>query len=84
MKNILNISIDNAFDILWTMQDSIEMKVLQGLAQKYGHTVLPFPPYSPELNPIEKTWGNIKKYLRKTLPNFTSFGDALVSYYGFN
>ncbi len=60
------------------------MTVLQELAQKYGHTVLPLPPYSPELNPIEKTWGNIKKYLRKTLPNFTSFDEALVSYYGFN
>ncbi len=60
------------------------IKVLQKLAQKFGHTVLPLSPYSPELNPIEKTWGNIKKYLRKVLPNFTSFRDALLSYYGFN
>lgn len=60
------------------------MKVLQKLAQKFGHTVLPLSPYSPELNPIEKTWGNIKEYLRKVLPNFSSFWDALLSYSGFN
>ncbi len=33
------------------------IKVLQALAQKFGHTILPLSPYSPELNPIEKTWG---------------------------
>lgn len=56
------------------------IKILQGLAQKQGHTVLPLSPYSPELNPIEKTWGNIKKYLRKVLPKFDSFDEALMSY----
>ncbi|HEL2218245.1 TPA: transposase, partial [Streptococcus suis] len=27
------------------------------------------PPYSPEYNPIEKTWAHIKKHLRRVLPN---------------
>ena len=27
---------------------------------KYGHKLLPLPPYSPEYNPIEKTWAHIK------------------------
>lgn len=49
-----------------------------------GHTVLPLSPYSPEINPIEKAWGNLKKYLRKVLPNFNNFWDALLSYSGFN
>ncbi len=60
------------------------MKVLQELAQKCGHTILPLSPYSPELNPIEKTWGNIKRYLQKVLPKFNSFLEALLSYSGFN
>jgi len=25
------------------------------------------PPYSPEYNPIEKTWAHIKKHLKKSL-----------------
>lgn len=50
------------------------MKILQKMANEYGHIVLPLPPYSPELNPIEKTWANIKKYLRKFLsPNHDNF-----------
>ena len=27
---------------------------LQEMAKKHGHVVLPLPPYSPDLNPIEK------------------------------
>ncbi len=60
------------------------INILQLLAYKFGHTVLPLSPYSPELNPIEHTWANIKRYLRKVLPNFGSFWEGLVSYYGFN
>ena len=32
--------------------------------QAEGHTVLCLPPYSPDFNPIEKTWAWIKR-LRK-------------------
>lgn len=53
------------------------MAVLREMAQKAGHTILPLPPYSPELNPIEKTWANIKRYLRKILPAHSSFEEAL-------
>ena len=31
------------------------IKKLREEAEKFGHKVLPLPPYSPELNPIEKT-----------------------------
>ncbi|PSJ79895.1 transposase, partial [Neisseria iguanae] len=41
------------------------------------------PPYSPDLNPIEKTWGNIKKHLRKALLVYETFWAALLSYAGF-
>ncbi|MBR5940948.1 MAG: transposase, partial [Neisseriaceae bacterium] len=41
--------------------------------------ILPLPPYSPELNPIEKCWANIKELLRKILPFFNNF-DSAVSY----
>ena len=60
------------------------IKILRELAKRFGHVVLPLSPYSPELNPIEKTWGNLKKYLRKVLTTFDTFWDALLSYCGFN
>ena len=35
------------------------------------------PPYSPELNPIEKFWAWLKRFLRKILPADPSFDVAL-------
>lgn len=31
-----------------------------------GHTLLYLPPYSPDLNPIERKWAQAKSYRRKT------------------
>ena len=53
--------------------------VLPGLAQQYGCSVLFLPPYSPDLNPIEKKWAWLKKRLRKILPDFDSFASAVVN-----
>ena len=32
------------------------------LCEEFGLKLLPLPPYSPECNPIEKTWAHIKKH----------------------
>lgn len=34
---------------------------IQDLIQSAGHTILWLPPYSPDLNPIEKTWAWVKQ-----------------------
>lgn len=46
---------------------------LKELCESEGHRLLPLPPYSPDYNPIEKTWAHMKKYLRKVLPNYNTF-----------
>jgi len=51
--------------------------VLPQLAQSVGCKVLFLPPYSPELNPIEKKWAWLKKMLRRILPNHSSLDSAL-------
>jgi len=51
--------------------------VLQELTRQKNCQVLFLPPYSPDLNPIEKKWAWLKKKLRKILPNFNSFFQAL-------
>jgi len=53
--------------------------VLPKLAQKKNCRVLFLPPYSPDLNPIEKKWAWLKKRLRKILPDFDSFLAALAT-----
>ena len=47
------------------------------LAEKYGHNIIFLPPYSPELNPIETFWASLKTNLKKILPLFSNFNDAL-------
>ena len=47
------------------------------LAQNAGHLLIFLPPYSPELNPIEKYWSWLKRNLRKILPQYESFDAAL-------
>ena len=53
--------------------------VLPDVARKYSCEVLFLPPYSPDLNPIEKKWAWLKKRLRKILPDFNSFDHALLN-----
>ncbi len=52
-------------------------KHLFDIAQNYGYRLIFLPPYSPELNPIEKFWAWLKRQLQKILPNYDNFDDAL-------
>jgi len=53
---------------------------LYDIAAKYGVAVLFLPPYSPELNPIEKSWANLKRWLKDNLVRFPSI-DFAVEWY---
>ncbi|CZE09266.1 IS630-Spn1 transposase Orf2 [Streptococcus pneumoniae] len=66
---------------MWTyfFQEPLEL-----LCEEFGHKLLPLPPYSPEYNPIEKTWAHIKKHLKKVLPSCNTFYEALLSCSCFN
>jgi len=52
--------------------------VIPDLAKTKNCRVIFLPPYSPDLNPIEKKWAWLKKRLRKILPNYDSFEHALI------
>ncbi|TVV78468.1 transposase, partial [Streptococcus pneumoniae] len=60
------------------------MGKLELLCEEFGYKLLPLPPYSPEYNPIEKTWAHIKKHLKKVLPSCNTFYEALLSCSCFN
>ena len=49
------------------------MGKLELLCEEFGHKLLPLPPYSPEYNPIKKTWAHIKKHLEKSITKLQYF-----------
>jgi transposase len=55
-------------------------KRIQDIVAPAYHMVIPLPPYSPDFNPIEKTFGAMKKR-RKSLPPNTTIDQLILSYY---
>ena len=53
-------------------------KDIAAILEKNNHFLLPLPPYSPDFNPIEKTFGTLKKR-RDFAPQGTSIDDILKS-----
>ena len=47
------------------------------LVESAGCKILFLPPYSPDLNPIEKYWVNMKAKVRELLPKVQTFSEAL-------
>jgi transposase len=47
------------------------------IIQKAGCKVLFLPPYSPDLNPIEKFWANFKRRVREILTLCSNLAEAI-------
>lgn len=57
-------------------------KKLRNLARRHGLKLQLLPAYSPDLNPIENTWANMKSALIDTLPNEGNLENAIYLYLG--
>ena len=53
-------------------------KKIAALCRKHGHKALPLPPYSPDFNPIENSFGTIKRN-REFKPSDTTILDIIKS-----
>lgn len=51
------------------------------IAARHGVRLLFLPPYSPDFNPIERSWANLKKWLCDNLIRFQSMDFALDCYF---
>ena len=54
-------------------------KTIADILKKKGHRMLPLPPYSPDFNPIEKSFAALKKK-RQGLPKNTTIENLVMSY----
>ena len=55
-------------------------KALKKLARGKAR-ILFLPPYSPDYNPIEKSWANMKRFLRDNLRDFFMVGLLIYEYF---
>ena len=58
-------------------------KVLKKLAEEAGCRVVFLSAYSPDFNPIEKIWANLKKFIRNYMADFSSLSEAIGYYFQF-
>ena len=56
-------------------------EILREMAETAGCRVLFLPAYSPDLNPIEHEWANLKKFLRNHGRDFVIPSDAVFHYF---
>ena len=54
---------------------------LKNLARRRGVKILFLPAYSPDLNPIEKTWANMKKALADIISKEESLECSIMQYF---
>lgn len=47
------------------------------MIEEAGCYLLFLPPYSPDLNPIEKFWANLKRIISNTISGFKSLSEAI-------
>ena len=55
--------------------------VLTVLAHQAQCKIVFLPPYSPDFNPIEKKWANLKSFLRNYAFRFERIQDAISDYF---
>ncbi len=51
------------------------------LIESVGCKVMFLPPYSPDLNPIEKFWANMKRWIEYNILNFDELYDAITCFF---
>lgn len=51
------------------------------LIESVGCKVIFLPPYSPDLNPIEKFWANMKRWIKDKISEFGELYKALCAFF---
>lgn len=58
--------------------------IVKELIEKAGCKLIYLPPYSPDLNPIEKFWANLKRWINQHLPHIHDLHKAISFFFKCN
>lgn len=64
LKQVLCPSLQTGDVVVMDNLPAHKVKIVRELIEEQGARLIYLPPYSPDLNPIEKCWSKIKTYLR--------------------
>lgn len=79
-KNLL-CEIPHGFTVIMDNASFHRKEKLIQLAKNAGVNLLFLPPYSPDFNPIEKSWANLKRWLKDNLLHYSQFDFAVSDYF---
>jgi transposase len=65
--------------LLWIISQPTLLAVVEPLIESAGATILNLSPYSPDFNPIELWWSQLKAFLRQFSPTTTKMIDVLLA-----
>jgi transposase len=51
------------------------------LIESVGCRIIFLPPYSPDLNPIEKFWANMKRWIKNKINQLNNLYDSMVQFF---
>lgn len=51
------------------------------LIESVGCRIIFLPPYSPDLNPIEKFWANMKRWIKQKITKIDELYDAITTFF---